>query len=50
MGGSTRSGSIRGMPRNNTDSQLFSYSLDGGNTWSANVAVSDPFDPYLGFS
>ena len=35
---------------NNTDSQLFySYSLDGGNTWSANVAVSDPFNPYLGY-
>jgi hypothetical protein len=35
---------------NNTDSQLFySYSLDTGNTWSPNVAVSEPFDPYLGF-
>ena len=35
---------------NNTDSQLFySYSLDGGNSWSPNVAVSDPFNPYLGF-
>ena len=35
---------------NNTDSQLFySYSLDGGDTWSANVAVSEPFDPFLGY-
>jgi hypothetical protein len=35
---------------NNTDSQLFySYSLDGGNSWSANVAVSDPFNPFLGY-
>lgn len=35
---------------NNTDSQLFySYSLDGGVTWSANVAVSDPFSPYVGY-
>lgn len=35
---------------NNTDSQLFySYSLDGGNTWSANVAVSEPFNPFLGY-
>jgi hypothetical protein len=35
---------------NNTDSQLFySYSLDGGDTWSANVAVSDPFDPLVGY-
>jgi hypothetical protein len=35
---------------NNTDSQLFySYSLDGGDTWSANVAVSEPFNPFLGY-
>jgi hypothetical protein len=35
---------------NNTDSQLFySYSTDGGNTWSANVAVSNSFDPFLGY-
>src|SRR5437660_4377333 len=31
---------------NNTDSQLFySFSTDGGVTWSANVAVSDSFNP-----
>jgi hypothetical protein len=35
---------------NNTDSQLFySYSLDGGSTWSPNVAVSEPFNPFLGY-
>ena len=35
---------------NNIDSQLFySYSLDGGNSWSPNVAVSEPFDPHLGY-
>jgi hypothetical protein len=35
---------------NNTDSQLFySYSLDGGNSWSPNVAASDPFNPFLGY-
>jgi hypothetical protein len=35
---------------NNTDSQLFySYSLDGGNTWSANVEVSNAFDPFVGY-
>jgi hypothetical protein len=35
---------------NNTDSQLFySYSRDGGNTWSANVAVSQSFNPFLGY-
>jgi hypothetical protein len=35
---------------NNTDSQLFySYSIDGGTTWSANVAVSNSFDPFIGY-
>ena len=35
---------------NNTDSQLFySYSLDGGTNWSPNVAVSEPFDPFVGY-
>ena len=35
---------------NNTDSQLFySYSSDAGVTWSANVAVSAPFNPFLGY-
>ena len=35
---------------NNTDSQLFySYSLDGGNTWSVNIAISNSFNPFLGY-
>src|SRR5436305_131887 len=35
---------------NNTDSQLFySYSMDGGNTWAANVAASNSFNPFLGY-
>ncbi|HEY2714541.1 MAG TPA: hypothetical protein VGI60_18675 [Chthoniobacterales bacterium] len=35
---------------NNTDSQLFySYSTDGGLTWAANVAVSNSFNPFLGY-
>ena len=35
---------------NNTDSQLFySFSTDGGVTWSANVAVSNPFNPFEGY-
>ena len=35
---------------NNTDSQLFySYSFDGGNTWSPNVAASALFNPFLGY-
>src|SRR3989440_4602621 len=35
---------------NNTDSQLFySYSTDAGVTWSANVAVSNSFNPMEGY-
>lgn len=35
---------------NNTDSQLFySYSADGGVNWSPNVAVSESFNPFLGY-
>jgi hypothetical protein len=34
----------------NTTSQLFSsFSIDGGNTWSPNVAVSNPFNPFVGY-
>ncbi len=35
---------------NNTDSQLFySYSIDGGTTWAPNEAVSQSFNPFLGY-
>src|SRR5438445_5047337 len=35
---------------NNTDSQPFySFSTDGGLTWAANVAVSNPFNPFEGY-
>ena len=35
---------------NNTDSQLFySYSIDGGNSWSRNVAGSNLFNPFVGY-
>ena len=35
---------------NNTDTQLFySYSIDGGNTWSRNVAVSNSFNVFVGY-
>ncbi len=35
---------------NNTDSQLFySYSMDGGVTWSPNLAVSNSFSPLEGW-
>lgn len=40
----------RNAAANSFNSQLFySYSTDGGVTWSANVAVSLPFDPTLGY-
>ena len=35
---------------NNTNSQLFySYSIDGGRSWSPNVAVSNSFNPFVGY-
>jgi hypothetical protein len=35
---------------NNLNSQLFySYSRDAGDTWSPNVAVSEPFNPKIGY-
>lgn len=35
---------------NNVNSQLFySYSKDAGDTWSTNVAVSEPFNPTIGY-
>jgi FG-GAP-like repeat len=35
---------------NNKDSQLFySYSIDGGNSWSRNVTVSNSFNPSVGY-
>ena len=35
---------------NNNDSQLFySFSTDEGDTWSPNVAVSNSFNPHLGY-
>jgi len=35
---------------NNTDSQLFySSSADGGDTWSGNIALSNSFNPFIGY-
>ena len=45
-----QSGWISRNAANNTNSQLFcSSSLDGGNTWSPNIAISNSFNPFLGY-
>ena len=36
-------------PDNRISQVMYSYSLDAGVTWSANVAVSPTFDPILGY-
>ena len=45
-----QSGSICVTPRTTPTSQLFySYSTDGGDNWSPNVAVSNLFNPFVGY-
>jgi hypothetical protein len=39
----------RNTPNNVTSQLFYSYSIDGGNTWSPNVAVSNPFNPFIGY-
>ena len=39
----------RNSPNNVTSQLFYSYSIDGGNTWSPNVAVSNPFNPFIGY-
>jgi hypothetical protein len=39
----------RNAPNNVTSQLFYSYSIDGGNTWSPNVAVSNPFNPFIGY-
>jgi hypothetical protein len=39
----------RNAPNNVTSQLFYSYSSDGGNTWSPNVAVSNPFNPFIGY-
>ncbi|HEY5767497.1 MAG TPA: FG-GAP-like repeat-containing protein, partial [Candidatus Udaeobacter sp.] len=39
----------RNAPNNVTSQLFYSFSIDGGNTWSPNVAVSNPFNPFLGY-
>jgi elongation factor P hydroxylase len=39
----------RNSPNNFTSQLFYSFSIDGGNTWSPNVAVSNPFNPLVGY-
>jgi hypothetical protein len=40
---------MRNSPNNVTSQLFYSYSTDGGDSWSANVAVSNPFNPFIGY-
>ena len=39
----------RNSPNNFTSQLFYSFSIDGGNTWSPNVAVSNLFNPFIGY-
>ena len=39
----------RNSPNNVTSRLFYSFNIDGGNTWSPNVAVSNPFNPFIGY-
>ena len=39
----------RNSPNNVTSQLFYSFSIDGGNTWSPNVAVSNTFNPFIGY-
>lgn len=39
----------RNSPDNITSQLFYSFSIDGGNSWSPNVAVSNPFNPVVGY-
>jgi elongation factor P hydroxylase len=39
----------RNSPNNFTSQLFYSFSIDGGTTWSPNVAVSNPFNPLIGY-
>jgi len=40
---------MRNGPSNVTSQVFYSYSTDGGNSWSPNVAVSNLFNPFIGY-
>lgn len=39
----------RNSPNNVTSQLFYSFSIDGGNTWSPNLAVSNLFNPFIGY-
>ena len=39
----------RNSPNNVTSQLFYSYSIDGGNNWSPNLPVSNPFNPFIGY-
>jgi FG-GAP-like repeat len=39
----------RNSPNNVTSQLFYSFSIDGGNTWSPNLAVCNPFNPFIGY-
>ena len=39
----------RNSPNNVTSQLFYSFSIDGGNTWSPNVAISNLFNPFIGY-
>jgi len=39
----------RNSPNNVTSQLFYSFSIDGGTTWSPNVAISNPFNPFIGY-
>ena len=39
----------RNSPNNVTSQLFYSFSIDGGNIWSPNVAVSNLFNPFIGY-
>ena len=40
---------MRNSPNNVTSQLFYSYSTDGGDSWSPNVAVSNLFNPFIGY-
>jgi hypothetical protein len=39
----------RNSPNNVTSQLFYSFSIDGGNNWSPNIAISNLFNPFIGY-